>query len=115
MVKRKKNEEAQDVAPEIKDELFCDDVFLTKEQLLEIRCSHLERDNIQKEEKILFAEIQLIERHKELMNLKLNDVKAKSVVKSREHKELINEIGRRVGINLNNSLINFETGKVTFS
>lgn len=113
MVKRKKNIETpkQTVA----DEFSCDDITLTKEQLLEIKCSHLERENIKKDLKVIFTEIQTIDRQKELMNLRMSDIKSASIVKDRDHKDLIEGIGRKVGKSLLDSQINFETGKVTFS
>ncbi len=120
MVKRKKSKQVQenikDIDPAINDEqIFCDDLILTKEQLLEIKCSHLERENITKDLKVAFTEIQAIDRQKELMNLRISDIKNASTVKDRQHKELIEDIGRRVGNSLLDSQINFETGKVTFS
>lgn len=101
---------------EIKDDdFFCDDVKLSREQLFEIRCSHLERENLQRDMKNLYTELQLKDREKELMNLRLSDLKTKLVIKDRDHKEVIESIGRKLGVSLLDSQINFETGKVTFS
>lgn len=122
MVKRKKSKQTPEIKEEAKvtetvkdDDFFCDDLTLTKEQLLEIKCSHLERESIAKDLKIIFGEIQTLDRQKELMNLRMSDIKNSSIMKDREHKEIIENIGRKVGKSLLDSQINFETGKVTFS
>lgn len=119
MVKRRKaaKEEIKEVKKEVVEDgdFFCDDVVLTKEQLLEIKNSHLERECINKDTKIFFTEIQLLDRQKELSNLRMSDMKARATMKDRDHKDLIEDIGRKVGVSLLDSQINFETGKVTFS
>jgi hypothetical protein len=123
MAKKKKNEnKSQDIVEDNKvetkneeEDLFCDDLVLTNEQLLEIRFSHLERETINKDIKILYQEIQILDRQKELANLRVSDMKNRATIKDRDHKDLIENIGRKVGKSLLDSQINFETGRVTFS
>jgi hypothetical protein len=123
MAKKKKNQnKSQDIVEDNKvetkneeEDLFCDDLVLTNEQLLEIRFSHLERETINKDIKILYQEIQILDRQKELANLRVSDMKNRATIKDRDHKDLIENIGRKVGKSLLDSQINFETGRVTFS
>jgi hypothetical protein len=113
------NEPKESKAPEdVADEDGLCDVGATKkipmEQLLQIKISHLEGDIINNDIKACNFEVQAIDRSKVIANLKLSDLKAQLTRKSRGHKELIEDISRKAGVNLRNSTINYETGEVNF-
>lgn len=112
MVKKKKI--GQEPIKEGFEELN-DGLRLSKEQLLTIRVSHLEREFLQKDVESKFRQTEILERDKTIANLQLSDLKAKLTRKTHEHKELIEEIGRKLGVDLKNTTINPETGEVTLS
>ena len=92
-----------------------DGLFLSKEQRLEIAVSHLEREVIKKEIQSMHNKISYLERDKVICNLQMSDLKARSIRKDRDHKDLIESIGRKLGVDLRNSLINPESGEVTLT
>lgn len=101
--------------PEQEMQEINDGLKLSKEQLLTLRISHLEREFLQKEVESKFRHTEILERDKTIANLQLSDLKSKLTRKGIEHKALIEEMGRKLGIDLKNSSINPETGEITLS
>ena len=88
--------------------------FLSKEQLLTIKNVHLEREAVKKDILALHNKIECLDRDRTICTLQMSDLKSKSVVKDREHQEIIDEISRSIGVDLKDSVINQESGEVTF-
>lgn len=110
MIKRKSNKKDQGTTKKSGS----DTKFLSKEQLLTIKNAHLERDAVQKDILGLHNKIQYLERERTICNLQMSDLKGRATMKDKEHKDIIKEIGDRIGVDLKDSVINQESGEITF-
>ena len=96
------------------EEPLNENVMLNKEQRLEVLVSHLEVDLIKKDIQAIHNKAEFLEREKMICNLKISDLKSKLTRKQLDHKDIIDQIGRQIGVDLKNSVINQETGEINF-
>lgn len=105
---------AKDLAAKQEDNLDAD-LCLSNEDRLRLIVSMMERDLTVKEMAALHNKIETLDREKTIMNLKMSDLQAVKKKRERDHNELIADLGRKMGVNLKNSTICPESGKITFA
>lgn len=88
--------------------------YITNEQRLELVVSTMERELVLKDIQVLNSKMESLDREKTILSLRLIDLQAAKRSKERSHSELVDSIGRRLGINLKGNSICPETGKITF-